>query len=87
MIAIQLISNRGSAVIGIAGIGVWLTCGVWLPGRVGPFTRIVRTAVALRLCARGRWSALTGSSSAAALRVDIGRHTANHESERANHPW
>jgi len=30
---------------------------------------------------------VTGSRAAAALRVDIGRHTANHESERANHCW
>ena len=37
--------------------------------------RVVRTAVALPLCARGRWSALAGRSSAA-LRVDIGRHAA-----------
>jgi len=30
---------------------------------------------------------LTGGSAAAALRVKIDRHPANHESERANHPW
>jgi hypothetical protein len=34
MIAIQLISNRGSAVIGIAGIGVWLASSVRLTSGV-----------------------------------------------------
>jgi hypothetical protein len=50
-------------------------------------SRVVRTAVPLRLYARGGWSAVTGSSSAAALGVDIGRHAANDESERGNHSW